>query len=52
MKHLIPFALFMLMPAHGFSQQYISYDYNLSNFYQLGAKYLRMKYIVYVLMAF
>ena len=30
MKHLIPFALFMLMPAHGFSQQYISYDYDAS----------------------
>lgn len=30
MKHLIPFALFMLMPTHGFSQQYISYDYDAS----------------------
>lgn len=28
------------------------YSNNLSDFYQLGAKYLRMKYIVYVLMAF
>lgn len=30
MKILIPFALFMLMPTHGFSQQYISYDYDAS----------------------
>lgn len=30
MKIPIPFALFMLMPIHGFSQQYISYDYDAS----------------------